>query len=160
MQNTVKCFTGPNFEFTGIARFNIQDKSLYQQGVKYDARNKFLTYDFDDSNWDWYFNYLQFTYMCSMSAVNARCNYLLDLGYVPVIYLPSFIDTAVESNLFDKLDKTKVPYVKMYKTSFQVSKTDLEGADAWVSKMDAAKYLGCDPVAVTSKDFIRRLLNE
>lgn len=158
MGNAVlKCFTGPNFAFEGCQEFAADSDFLRRPDVLLDERTMFLTYNIDKTNWNWYFNYIDFTRIIAAKNSNARAGYLLNLGYFPVVYLPTCF-SQIESHLIHILDVTQIPYVKLHKSSFALRKVDLEGFDIWVSKMDAAKILGCAPEDVRANDFIRRVL--
>ena len=154
---TLKCFIGNNFVVDGYESISLDSPIVRSSDTYLDERSMFLSFSINLSNWDWYFNYLDFIKNCALKRPDARPSYMLDLGYIPVIYLPSCL-SHLENDLIRVLDVKGVPYVKQRKMSFSHSKVDLEGYDVWVSKLDAATYLNCEPEDVTSKAFIRRVL--
>ena len=71
--------------------------------------------------------------------------YLLDLGYTPLLMPPVFARQMFE----DFKDKIKIPYKLVQATSFIDRDFSGEFNDVWVHKLDAAEFLGCKPTAVT-----------
>lgn len=157
----VKCFLADNFAIEGTGNLlDYENLITSTDNTLYDERTGTLSYNTDRSTWKWYYNYVNSVSILAQKNPNAPACNLLDLGYVPLVYLPTCA-TNMENDLFTILDVTKIPYVKLRKTSFVFSKVDLTGADAWISRMDAAPMLGCAPENVRSEDCIRRfLLNE
>lgn len=137
------------------------DELFLRNKQYYDQRTGFLNTQFtpalDNSvlrNFSWYVNYMHLNYtllsayMAEKPGQQLSSMNLLNIGYIPVGYAPSFLSN-VNPFIVQLLELRKVPYVLyratvMCKTYF---KTDMK--DVWVSKLDAAKYLGCDPNEVT-----------
>ena len=158
--NNFKVFVGDNFKVEGQDVLPVNDKYLKTAGVYFDERAYFLTRNLNLSNWQWYFNYLDFMQTAASKNPKAKPMYLLDLGYVPVVYMPSCC-LKFGTELMEALDSKDIPHVKIAPTSFVRKYCDIMTVDAWVSKMDVAEPLGLKPENVTSEAIIRRLiLNE
>lgn len=153
--NTV--FVGTNFKFEGTEDFPSNPAFLERADVFYDERCRFITTFLNTDNWDWYYNYIDFLHTVSVRNTDAKPSYLLNLGYVPVIMLPSCC-LRYSTSLFEALDNSGVPYIRVPAMSFVTSHCNVETVDAWVSKMDACKVLNCKPEEVTSIDVFRRLI--
>lgn len=133
---------------------------LTQPKVYYDERSLAIIQHFNPDNWDWIYNYMAFQQYAAIHNPTAYPCYLLDLGYVPVIFLPSFvvnIDT-VDTNLVQLLDMSDFEYMLIRPTSFVRKRVEINTSDAWVHKMQAAKVLGCSPEQVRSVDIIHKIL--
>lgn len=154
----IKVFTSSNFKLEGMTTMTTNSDYLNRPDVKLDERLNMLNTGWDTSTFDWYYNYLEANQIIASKNANAYCNYLLDLGYIPIVYLPSPA-VGLSSQFMKVLDASAIPYVKMGPTSFASRYCHLDTIDAWVSKMDAAKFLGCSPEAVRSADLFRRCLN-
>lgn len=157
-ESSLKVFIGDNFKVEGQDLLPTSSSYLKRPDVYYDERSRFLTRNLNLSNWDWYYNYLEFTQVLASKNASAKANYLLDLGYVPVVYLPTCC-LQLGNKMLEALDKVGIPYVKIRPTSFVNKYCDIVAIDAWVSKMDAASILGIPPEKVTSVAIVRRLLN-
>ena len=155
--DALKVFIGNNFKVEGQDTFPTNSNYLKRDDVFYDERCKFLTHNLDTSNWDWYFNYLEFNQVAANKNPSARPTYLLDLGYVPVVFLPTCC-AKVGPTLIEILDRKNLPYIKTFPMSFVTKYCDIMGIDAWMSKMDAAKLLDIAPEQVTSALVLRRLV--
>lgn len=156
MSQGFKVFIGRNFKPTGLYDLP-SEEYLNQPGVFYDGRNQIITTDWDTSNWEWYYNYLDFAQTLAHKNKNPRPTWLLDLGYIPVVYFPSCC-TSKGAELFVKLDELKIPYVKLPPYSFIQSYTNGLQADGWVSKMDVYERLGVPPEKITSEKLLRELV--
>lgn len=152
----LKCFYATNFSVEGCGPM-LSDTAISANNYLLDERMMILSSGNDLHDWTWYFNYLDFVRVSASKNPDARASYMLNLGYIPVIYMPTCMQD-LEPKLFEVLDFKKVPYAKLHKTSFTVGKIDLPGTDAWVSKMDAGEIMGIEPDKVRSIDFIRRVL--
>lgn len=134
----------------------VQFEHLNDESTFVDARMAMISYKTDQSGLDWYVNYL------STAAYFARKNpktyptYLLQLGYVPVVYVPSC--AGVHGVKFMTiLDNSGIPYVRMKATSFVIPYFQSDMVDAWCSKLALGDYLKCKPEDVRSVDVVRRL---
>lgn len=152
-----KVFVGDNFKVEGQSEFPTNSDYLKQDGVFFDERANFLTRNLDLSDFQWYYNYLDFMQTMANKNPNAKPMYLLDLGYVPVVYLPSCC-LQIGPKLVEALDAADVPHVRLSPTSFVSKYCNLMTVDAWVSKMDIYERLGVKPEEVTSEMILRRLL--
>jgi hypothetical protein len=151
-----KVLVGNNFTVEHQVNFSDIKDQLKMPGVYYDERANILSLKTDLTNWNWYFNYLDFQQVSSVKHAEARPTYLLDLGYVPVAYLPSCF-VSLGAKIMEALDVSKIPYIKLSPTSFALKYCNIMTVDAWVHKMDVADMLDKKPEDVTSKDILRRL---
>ena len=123
----------------------------------YDKRHLILT-TVDNSNWDFYLNYLDLCAAFARQFPNSKPSYLLDLGYIPLIMLPT-THTDLGPKLTALLDAQHVPYVRQQPFSFLYGYTDnIDTVDIWVPKLDMAERFGIKPEEVRSKDVFRRLV--
>lgn len=157
-----------NFKLTGFDTMVTDPVILSRPDVRFDLRTRMLTYDFDPSTMDWYFNYIDSIRHFAVKNPDVYAQFLLDAGYVPVIYLP--IDTTDSVNrqsiclkwhrkLLSALMKSKFPYVSLAVTTFTPHRIQYGNiTDAWVSKMDAAAILNKAPETITADDVIKEVL--
>lgn len=156
-KRNINVFTSRNFKLEGMTHMTTNSEYLKRSNITFDERIKLLNTDWDTSTFDWYYNYLEANQIIASKNPKAYCTYMLDIGYVPIVYLPSQAITLT-NNFMRVLDASQVPYVKMQPTSFANKYCNIDTVDAWVSKMDAAKFLCCKPEDVRSADFFRRCL--
>lgn len=156
-ESGLKVFIGTNFKVEGKDVLPSDANILSQPGVYFDERANFLTYGLNLHNYEWYYNYLNFMQVASTKNMNANPSYLLNLGYIPVVYLPSCCLQLTDS-LMKVLEVNKVPHIKKAPTSFATKYCNIMTTDAWVSKMDVHEMLGVTPEKVTSEMLLRRLL--
>lgn len=156
-ESNLKVFVGNNFKVEGQDVLPTGSVYLNRSDVHFDERGNFLTHNLDLSNWQWYYNYLDFMQTAANKNVNAHATYLLDLGYVPVVYLPTCCLT-LGTALREALDYKGIPYISIGPTSFVVKYCNFSTVDIWVSKMDAAPLLGVAPTDVTSEMILRKLV--
>lgn len=147
-----------NFQYTGVREIDELEMSmLADQGeLLFDERLSIMSVNNTLSNIDWIINYLKTASMFAKSNPSAYATYLLDLGYVPVVYLPSCC-SAASHNIIGLMNRVGLQYINVKATSFTQSYFVSDMYDAWVHKLDAAKFLGIDPIDVTSEKIIRRL---
>lgn len=149
-----KLFYGYNFEIDRQVRLAEDDPIFSDKNSFYDIRTNSLGVNVDFHNWQWYLNYIKLVGVIARNTVGkSRCAYLLNNGYIPLIYLPTDVVKAnyeLEVKLFELLDSQGIPYARLRKSSFLDRKVDVEGSDAWVSKMDMSELLGCKPYEVTT----------
>ena len=157
MNDGLRVFVGDNFKVEGQEVLSTNDAYLKRADVHFDERANFLTRNLNVSNWDWYYNYLEFMQIVANKNPQASPTYLLDLGYVPVVYLPSCCE-SLGARLMEAMDVKKIPYVKLPPTSFVLKHYKAMTIDAWVSKMDVYERLGVAPNEVTSEMILRRLV--
>lgn len=124
----------------------------------FDARMAMISYGTDISNLQWYINYIESAAYFARKNPKAYPSYMLQLGYVPVVYTPSC--AGVDGVKFMSiLDNSGIPYVRMKATSFVVPYFSSDMIDAWCSKLDLGEYMKCKPEDVRSVDVIRRLFD-
>ena len=156
----LKVYVGRNFKLEGKQEISVYSDYMNKPGVILDARGNFLANDINVNSWDWFYNYLEFQHFAATKNPDAKPIYMLDLGFVPVVYMPTcFLDLGPK--LMQIMDAKQIPYVRMTPTSFALKYVDIMTIDAWVSKMQVAESLGVTPDKVTSEMILRRLiLNE
>ena len=166
--NEVLVHYASNFKLTGTGPMTTDPVVLSRPDVRFDLRTRMLTYNFDHTNMDWYFNYIDSIRHFAEKNPDVYATFLLDAGYVPVIYLP--IDTTESVNrqsiclnyynvLLRALMQSKIPYVSLSATTFTPYRIQYGNiTDAWVSKMDAARVLNKAPESITADDVIKEVL--
>ena len=158
--------TGDNFKSEGMLK--VTDKHLPTIAQFLDNRSKFVAPHIDTSNWEWYFNYLNlnasYANLTNVGDVglykrNATMNdYLLQYGYIPMIFLPQTVDSGLRGKLQAVLDGKGIRYIMQKAISFVNPNYYTEDVDAWVSKLDLAEILGKSPETIRSAEAWRALL--
>ena len=148
-------FVSDNFMLSGMCEVP-SEEWLRRPGVFFDTRTNMLSSDSRFDTFDWYINYLKTTAIFAGKNPSAYPTYMLDLGYIPVVYLPSCC-VGTYAEMFAKLDKIDIPYVKLNPTSFVMKYVDIDAVDAWVSKMDISRLWGIPVEQVRSVDVVRRI---
>lgn len=121
-----------------------------------DTRMIMLSRDTDFRGLDWYINYLDSAAFFARKNPKAYPTYLLQLGFIPVVYMPSCAGT-IGAKLMTAFDSTGIPYIRMKATSFVVPYYQSDAVDAWASKFHLADYFGIKPEDVRAVDTARRL---
>ena len=157
-----------NFQLSGSGPMITDPVQLSRPDIRFDLRTRMLTFNFDHTNMNWYFNYIKSARHFAAKHPDGWATFLLDAGYVPVIYLP--IDTTETVNrqsiclnyynvLLKALMRSKLPYISMTATTFAPYRIQYGNiTDAWVSKMDASRFLHKAPELITADDVIREVL--
>lgn len=131
---------------------------LNESSTFFDDRMNLLSVDTNFNEMYWYINYIDTTAYFAKNNRRAYPTYLLDLGYVPVVYVPTCVPTlSVKLNII--LDQKKIPYVKVKGTSFVRNYFSTDIVDSWVHKFDAAKLLRCNVEDVRSIPLIKEVFN-
>jgi len=143
-----------NFEYksTGEVAF----AELNDEDTFIDARMAMISYRTDHSGLDWYLNYLKTAAYFARKNTKMYPDYLLQLGYVPVVYTPSCAGMH-GVKFMTLLDNAGIPYVRMKATSFVIPYFQSDMVDAWCSKLVLGDFMGCKPEDVRSVDVARRL---
>lgn len=147
-----------NFEFVKYAE--VTSELLDDPTAFVDKRSYMLSSECNFSSMDWYLNYLSTTDYFARKNPSAYPTYLCQLGYIPVVYLPTCVPPQLGVRLMLILDNNKIPYVKMRGTTFVRRYFDNDVTDAWVHKFDAAKVLSCKPEDVRSIAFVKEVFGE
>lgn len=135
-------------------------ESLIADGtVIYDARTNVISYNTDLSNMTWYLNYLRANSVWRKQNPDAYMTYLLDLGYMPIVFLPSCLAQPLYTKMVNVLTKISLPFVQFKSRSFNIKYFESDTFDAWVSKLDVAQLLNITPEDVRADDLARRLFN-
>ncbi len=75
----------------------------------------------------------------------------LDLGMIPIIVAPSFMQEALVNSILPNFSKTGLNIYPLPSSSF-LSRNGYKGvAEYWAFRSDLAEYLNCDPLEVTTK---------
>ena len=127
--------------------------------VIYDARTNVISYNTDLSNMTWYQNYLKANDIFAKQNPDAYMTYLLDLGYMPIVFLPSCLAQPMYAKMVNVLTKISLPFVQFKSRSFNIKYFESDTFDAWVSKLDVAELLHIAPKDVRADDLARRLFN-
>lgn len=104
-----------------------------------------------------YLNYLKFVYALynqyqpHYKGTPQSAVYMLQLGFLPVVYPPSFWEDKLHIMVIPKLRESGLPYYARQASAVLVSNYVSSYPDLWVSKLDAAEFCGCAPKDVTVK---------
>lgn len=166
-------FVGNDFVVRkGESDFFIFNEKGMDDNTFLDQRTNYLCVTFTGnrnnplSNVQWYKNYLELQrYLVNEGGLDKSPNYhtslaysMLQLGFVPVGYCPSFApEMTVEITRL--LEQMHIPYVKTYAASFVHPFYRSTDRDVWVSKMDGSELLGCSPEQVTSVKIFERIIS-
>lgn len=102
-----------------------------------------------------YLNYLDLLMYYKSKWIS---NCFLDLGMIPVIYGPSFLHTDLANILIPLANQYGLKLTPMPFSSFMLRvKPGNEANDYWVTREEAAKFLDCEELEVTSSAIINKL---
>lgn len=152
-----------------VMSFITENDPLYKNCQRtYDLRTGYLCTHFTQNPADpfhdltWYVNYLYINYMLLCSPAekknNASALSLLNIGYIPIGYPPSFTP-SFNAKMTMMLEIHKIPYIMYHATVMGNQFYKTNDKDIWVHKLDAAKFLGCAPSEVTSLKLLGGLLH-
>lgn len=102
-----------------------------------------------------YANYLDLLLMLRDKWISTG---YLDLGMIPVIVAPSFMQEALVTNLLPIIQGQGLKVVPMEGTSFMLNNSMADTTDYWIFRDDAAAYIGCRPEEATTKAIISKLV--
>ena len=131
---------------------------LERPDVFYDSRNNLLSYNCDFSNNEWYYNYLNTNALYAHKNPSAYPTYLLDLGFIPVVFLPSCC-AHLSATMINTLVQKGIPHIKTGAYSFMLRRPVTDVLDAWVSKLDIERIFGIPLKDITSADVARRIFD-
>ena len=97
-----------------------------------------------------YLGYLNIVKQMAMRPSYTEGAYMLRLGFIPLIMAPSFWGDKAHTMILPHIPKD-LPYYPRPAVSFLNSRYRSDYPDIWVSKLDAAKLIGCKPELVTVK---------
>lgn len=155
VKNNLVLNLSDNFKFTSKGEVAGVD-TLSESDTYMDSRMALLSYHTDFKGLQWYLNYLETAAYFARRNPTSYPSYMLKLGYVPVVYMPSCVGTLGVKMMAD-LDKLQIPYVRMRATSFVVPYFQSDMVDAWASKLHLGEYFNVAPESIRSSDVIRRL---
>mgnify|MGYP004617162937 CR=1 FL=1 len=148
-----------------VARDFVIEKPMYADELRdftqthpgvLDERNNIYSYD-NKMNLETYYNYIESIKTLSQKFNFGKYKYMLKLGYIPLLMVPSPYKSVLHETIMPRLEASGIPYVKLQPMSFiKLSYTFIE-PDIWISKMDAAEFLGCKPTDVRVKGVINNL---
>lgn len=120
------------------------------EGQYKDLRNGFMcvnpTFDLEC-----YLNYIE---LLNIMISDWRSFGYLDLGMMPVIMGPSFMQEALRMRLLPVLSEHNVPVYSMPPVSLMYEACNLPLEDVWIFREDAAKLVGGSN-KITANSFIR-----
>ncbi len=122
----------------------------------FDSRTYMISTDTDLNSMEWYFNYLTTISEMARQHPDAYPTYLLDLGYIPIVYLPTCL-TSLSAVMHSVLNTAALPYISIKTTSFNRSFVPSDTYDLWVHKMDISRKFDIDLGDIRSSDIARRL---
>ena len=142
-----------NFKYiTDVEIPSIDEVSRYVM----DERNMMLCEGLDLDNMEWYYNYLDTNAFFAMRNPGAYPTYLLDIGYIPLVFLPSCC-SKFEVPMSNKLAELDIPSLKLRSMSFTLNYTKLDSFDTWVSKLDIEKIFGIPIQDIRASSVARRI---
>ena len=131
-------------------------EAMTNNSIFMDMRNKMQCAKCDFESIDWYVNYLNTNANFASKNPDAYCSYLLQIGYIPIVFVPSFLQEAAVT--FQAiLDRERIPYFKYAAMSFTLSRVQLDVSDCWVSKLDIERLLNIPIRDIRSSEVARRL---
>ena len=129
-------------------------------GAVLDERTWSVSMNTDFTNLQWYENYITLTRFLAQKHPNSYPTYLLDLGYVPLIYLPTAaIDIGLDRAMMDIVESMSIPNIRTRPTSFVRDKINVSTMDVWVHKIHGADILKCKPEDVRSIALIEEVFS-
>lgn len=141
------------FLVTSNFKTEIDEKPTFDSGFLLDERH--LIYSKDNTlDIVQYLNYID---LVRGIAQRSKKEGLLTLGFLPLIMPPSFFKDKLHRMIIPKL---KIQYFPVKSQSFLGTNYAADFPDIWVSKLDAAKIVGKQPVAVTVRDVLGVTLGE
>lgn len=102
-----------------------------------------------------YLGYLMSIKALAMSPPVKGVDYMLELGFIPLIMPPSFWGDRAHTMILPHIPKS-LPYFPRPAISFLNFRYHSDYPDIWVSKLDAAELCGCKPELVTVKEVLKR----
>ena len=157
MDNSVCLYIADNYKVNQLERKSCDLNLAMSQGKVLDLRHLILS-DVNLDNFDFYYNYLDLVEVLSRTYPDSKPCYLLDLGYIPLIMMPTPA-LNLAPKLAALLDTMNVPYVRQAPFSFVTGYTNIDTVDIWVHKLDMAERFGIAPEKVRSADICRRLFD-
>ena len=158
MSKSITIYTAQNFkdlESKSMLVEEVTDYCSLNEAILDDRTGVFSGHN-NFSDLQWYYNYLELTSYFARRNPDSYATYLLDLGYIPIVYLPSFAQ-SIAPKLLSKLQVSGIPFIQHKSTSFVLSYYNSDTMDAWVSKIDIRKHLGIDFEQATSAEVARRI---
>lgn len=156
--NKRRVIVSNNFLENGTSEVDLE-AAMSGSYVYFDARNDMLSYDSSFADNTWYFNYIKSNVNFAARNPKAYPSYLLDLGYVPVVFLPSCCSQQAVT-MINVLDQKGYPYIKTGAYSFVKQRAYLDYMDAWMSKLDIERIFGIPLFQITSEEVIRRIYGD
>ena len=109
-----------------------------------------------------YLNYLKFVYALynksqpTYKGPPQPAVYMLQLGYLPVVFPPSFWEDKLHVAVVPKLRESGLPYYARPASNVLNSNYSSAYPDLWVSKLDAAEFCHCRPEETTVEEVLKR----
>lgn len=158
MSNSIQINMSVNFKYSGVEIIEMEDFELLceREDVYYDERMELVSVNTNWRDVQWYYNYLETTAAMAVKNSEAYATYLLDLGYIPVVYVPTCAKNVIVSML-NVLNTLNIPFIRVKSTSFSKKYFVSDMHDSWVHKFDIERILGIPVSEITSKEVVRRL---
>lgn len=158
MSNNITITVTDNFKAPSVQTYTPFDfKSICEyKDTCYDERLSLLSLNTNYKTMEWYANYLETASIVARHNPDTYATYLLDLGYIPIVYLPSCSAMAA-ATLLNVLKQADLQFIQIRATSFNQSYVVSDSYDAWVHKLDILQKFNIEPRAVTSAEVVRRL---
>lgn len=102
-----------------------------------------------------YLGYLDISKKFAFRAGTRDSDYMLNLGFIPLVMPPSFWGDRAHDMILPKVQGI-LPCYPRPAMSFLHPHYRADLWDFWVSKMDAAELCQCNPDQVTTKEVLRR----
>lgn len=99
-----------------------------------------------------YINYLQYL---NTKIQDWRSYGYLDLGMMPFVMGPSFLQLALRNYLTVKASDLNITLYQMQPVSQLYSACKLPHSDIWVFREDAARIIGMSPDKIKAEDFVK-----
>lgn len=97
-------------------------------------------------------------WLASNPDATGRYVALLDLGYMPAFYPPTFLSEKLYDQFFNAIRASGVKFLQQKPLRFDGTRPDASKNDIWVSKTDAARLLGKPVEQVTVIEFLKEVV--
>lgn len=109
-----------------------------------------------------YLNYLKFVYALynkvqpSYKGTPQAAVYMIQLGFLPVVFPPSFWEDRLHIKVVPKLRESGLPYYTRPASNVLNGNYTSSYPDIWVSKLDAAAFCHCKPEETSVEGVLQR----
>lgn len=151
-------YTAVNWKIYEVSTAQVVEELAYSTSGRgmLDDRHNIFSVD-NDMDVEGYYNYIFEINKLAQKYGKSKYQYMLELGYMPVIMPPFPYGTILHERFLPRLEHFKVPYEALQASSFTKVQYSNVQPDIWVSKMEAAKLLKMKPTDVTVKTFLEEI---